>query len=220
MPDAPTLTVLHGLRLGSVVGSEDLARRTGLPVEEVRAVLATANDRGWVRHSEGRLVGWSLTRGGRAEGERLLALQLDATGNRSQVEAVHRDFLPLNTTVLRVCTEWQVVRRDGAEVANDHSDAAHDAAVLERLALAHAEALPLLGRLAAALDRFGGYADRLGHALDRTLAGRTEWFTRPTIDSYHSVWFELHEDLLATLGRRRTDERPGAARTELLEEHA
>jgi hypothetical protein len=27
------------------------------------------------------------------------------------------------------------------------------------------------------------------------------------IDSYHTVWFELHEDLLATLGRQRSQER-------------
>ena len=30
--------------------------------------------------------------------------------------------------------------------------------------------------------------------------------TKPMIDSYHSVWFELHEDLLATLGIERGSE--------------
>ena len=33
-----------------------------------------------------------------------------------------------------------------------------------------------------------------------------EWFTKPVIDSYHTVWFELHEDLLATLGIERASE--------------
>jgi hypothetical protein len=27
-----------------------------------------------------------------------------------------------------------------------------------------------------------------------------------SVDSYHSVWFHLHEDLLSTLGRTRDDE--------------
>jgi hypothetical protein len=27
------------------------------------------------------------------------------------------------------------------------------------------------------------------------------------IDSYHTIWFELHDDLLATLGLERADER-------------
>ena len=38
---------------------------------------------------------------------------------------------------------------------------------------------------------------------------RVEWFTRPMIDSYHTVWFELHENLLATLGIERAREQAG-----------
>ena len=33
-----------------------------------------------------------------------------------------------------------------------------------------------------------------------------EWITSPTRDSIHTIWFELHEHLLATLGRDRTTE--------------
>jgi hypothetical protein len=38
------------------------------------------------------------------------------------------------------------------------------------------------------------------------LEGQPEWFTKPVIDSYHTVWFELHEDLLCTLGIERASE--------------
>ena len=61
--------------------------------------------------------------------------------------------------------------------------------------------------MASLLDRFSGYSPRLSAARRRVVAGEHEWLTRPTIDSYHTVWFELHEDLLATLGRTRTQER-------------
>jgi hypothetical protein len=37
-------------------------------------------------------------------------------------------------------------------------------------------------------------------------AGDKEWFTGPLVDSYHTVWFELHEDLMATLGLERATE--------------
>lgn len=208
MSRPPSLVVLHGLRLGSVVPADALARRSGTEVAQVVEMLEVFLERGWVRQHEGRLPGWSLTRSGRAEGERLLAEQLDDAGARGRVEQVHRDFEPLNLKVLAVCTDWQVVRREGREIPNDHADGGHDLAVLERLGRIHAEVRPLLGRLGAVLDRFGGYEPRLTTALERTLAGHTEWFTRPTIDSYHTVWFELHEDLLATLGRRRSEERP------------
>ena len=36
--------------------------------------------------------------------------------------------------------------------------------------------------------------------------GEPAWVTRPRVDSCHTVWMELHEDLLATLGIDRGDE--------------
>ena len=36
--------------------------------------------------------------------------------------------------------------------------------------------------------------------------GDTEWITSPSIDSYHTVWMQLHEDLLLALGRDRATE--------------
>jgi hypothetical protein len=218
MSHGPTLAVLHGLRLGSVVPAEDLPRRSGLPPEVVRTTLEACSERGLVRHSGGRLPGWALTRAGRDENERLLAVELDATGARPVVVTSYREFLRLNARVLTVCTDWQVIRRDGHQVPNDHGDPTHDLAVLDRLGRLHGDARPLLRRLAGALERFAEYDRRLDRALRLTLSGRTEWFTRPTIDSYHSVWFELHEDLLATLGRQRSAEHD--QRTEPLQEHA
>jgi hypothetical protein len=35
-------------------------------------------------------------------------------------------------------------------------------------------------------------------------AGDAAYFAAPMIASYHTVWFELHEDLLATLGIARS----------------
>ena len=45
--------------------------------------------------------------------------------------------------------------------------------------------------------------------LDRVQGGDTDWFTKPMIASYHTVWFELHEDLLCTLGIERGSEGEG-----------
>ena len=38
------------------------------------------------------------------------------------------------------------------------------------------------------------------------LAGEHDWVDRTDIDSCHRVWFELHEDLIATLGLSRHTE--------------
>jgi hypothetical protein len=209
--DRPRLLVLHTLRLRSVAPLELVATRLSLDAASVRHELDEATRLGWVRSRSGALAGYSLTVEGRVEAERLLAEELRSRGSRAQVEARYADFLPLNRELLAICTDWQVMTVDGAEVVNDHADPERDARVLARLDRLHAEATPLTGLLAAALERFEGYGSRLAAAHARIRAGETEWLTRPTIDSYHTVWFELHEDLLATLGRRRSDERPGPA---------
>jgi hypothetical protein len=62
---------------------------------------------------------------------------------------------------------------------------------------------PLVARLGAVLDRFGGYDDRFSAALRRVTTGGPTWVNRVGSDSCHGVWMELHEDLVATLGLRR-----------------
>ncbi len=62
---------------------------------------------------------------------------------------------------------------------------------------------PLGTRLGDVLDRLDGYDARFTSALDRVTAGDTAWVNRTGADSCHSVWMELHEDLIATLGISR-----------------
>jgi hypothetical protein len=64
----------------------------------------------------------------------------------------------------------------------------------------------MLEDLVAALERYTPYLPRFETALAKLGAGELEWFTKPLIDSYHTVWFELHEDLLSTLGIERSQE--------------
>jgi len=70
----------------------------------------------------------------------------------------------------------------------------------------HDRVRPVTADLREVLERFGRYGERLRNALEKVVAGEREWFTKPVIDSYHTVWFELHEDLLATLGIERASE--------------
>jgi hypothetical protein len=112
-------------------------------------------------------------------------------------------FLPLNTDLLRVCNDWQV--RAGG-VPNDHTDVEYDWAVVDRLRALHDRTSPLTRAMAGALERFGPYRERLRRALQRVEEGDHEWFTSPRIDSYHTVWMQLHEDLLLALGIDRASE--------------
>jgi hypothetical protein len=91
-------------------------------------------------------------------------------------------------------------------VITDHSDPQHDAGVIASLEALPAKVTPICADLGAALDRFAAYGPRLTNALERVRAGDVDWFTKPMLPSYHTVWFELHEDLLATLGIERSSE--------------
>lgn len=112
-------------------------------------------------------------------------------------------FRTMNREVLQVCTDWQV-RPGGA--LNDHTDAAYDWSVIDRLEAIDDRVGPLVRRLAGADVRFGGYRERLRAARRLVVDGERDWLTSPRVDSYHTVWMELHEDLLAALGLERQAE--------------
>ena len=206
MSDDPVSSVLLALRLCSFAAADGVAGRCGVDHEVASRTLRECSESGWAAHRDGRVSGWSLTTAGHRNGELLLSRELDASGARSAVESAYERFLGLNVELLAVCTDWQVVGSPGEPAVNDHTDPLHDAAVLHRLDHLHAAALPVTEDLRTALGRFAGYRSRLVAAHARVQAGEHDWITRPTIDSYHTVWFELHEDLLATLGRERSRE--------------
>jgi hypothetical protein len=186
--------VLHAVRTLGYGDTARIAGRTGLPEDEVAGHLLDAQARGWAaHHSFAGEGGWSLTEAGKAQGERLLAAELDGAGARAAVEEVYRDFLPLNEVVAAVCTAWQLAAMGIGEPAMTLAKAV---TTLQgpATALAGVEA-----RLTARLDRFAGYHHRFATALSRA-GDEPAWITGTDRDSCHRVWFELHEDLIATLG--------------------
>ena len=118
----------------------------------------------------------------------------------------YRRFRALNAGVLDAVSRWQVRDVGGRPVRNDHRDAGYDAQVVDDLARLHRRAEPMLDALAGPLDRYRPYAPRLRHAVDRVTAGDRDWFARPVMPRSHTAWFELHEDLLTTLGLDRSAE--------------
>ncbi|WP_433234423.1 transcriptional regulator [Actinomadura nitritigenes] len=154
---------------------------------------------GWVTRSLGECGAWGLTEAGRAEDARRTVRQLEAAGTRDALTAAYRRFMVLNPELLELCSAWQLRTVDGAMAPNDRSDPVYDARVLNRFADLDGRAGAVAADLSAALPRFGRYRVRLTAALDRARSGALEHLTDSTT-SYHTVWFQLHEDLLATLG--------------------
>lgn len=199
------LLVLHSVRITGFADTPVIARRYGLDAAETAEALLDAEAYGWVAHTAfAGTGGWSLTEAGRAENERRLAAELARVDGAGEVRDVYREFLPLNALLLRACTDWQLRPTAGDRLAaNDHSDPAWDGGVLHELARIDRALSPLVDRLGSVLTRFRGYDTRFAAALARARAGESAWVDRTDVDSCHRVWFELHEDLIATLGLER-----------------
>lgn len=196
---AQDLLVLHALRCGGSSGAARVAAATGLDVAEAESELIDLARQGLVTYVSGVFGAWVLTEEGRAADARRIAEELDSAGAREAVTAGYERFLVLNPELLDLCTAWQLRPVDGTATVNDHSDPAYDARVLDRFAALHERAVPVCADLEAALPRFGRYRARLTDALERARGGEVACVA-DTTDSYHTVWAELHEDLLATLG--------------------
>lgn len=186
---SPTdLLVLHAVRLKGFADTEAVAARFDLDPRQTAEELLDAQAYGWAtRSSFADLAGWSLTDAGRRQNESRLRDELDEVGAREAVASVHERFLPLNAEAAQIFTTWQLGA--GQDPTRRLADIAE--------ALRHLE-----HRLTTHLARFAGYHDRFTEALARA-RDNPAWITGMEVDSCHRVWFELHEDLLATLNLSR-----------------
>jgi hypothetical protein len=164
--------------------------------------VARVTGAGWARMRGTALV---LTPAGRAEADARFRLEPGSEEHR-RVARAYEQFLPRNAELLRLCTDWQV--RPGG-TPNDHRDATYDWTVIDRLVALDERTGPVVRRLGKSVLRFAAYRDRLRGARRRVEGGDPDWFASPRIDSYHTVWMQLHEDLLLGLGIERASEAAG-----------
>jgi hypothetical protein len=188
--------------------------------------VPTLSDDAWTLLHDLRLRGFRAAQGGPAEDELVGAGLALARGTNLALAPAGRDahavwarltpgseeealaratyerFLVLNVEFLRICTDWQL--KPGNQ-PNDHTDTAYDFKILERLDRLDDRAGPLVEALGKVVGRFAGYRARLTDALDKIGDDRA-WLASPRCDSYHTVWMQLHEDLLTAVGVNRADE--------------
>jgi hypothetical protein len=201
------LLVLHAVRIKGFADTTAIAHRFDLDTTATEEQLLDAQAHGWITRSAfADTAGWSLTERGRAENERRLAGELADIGAAQVVGDVYHEFLPLNAQLLRACTDWQLKPAPGDRLApNDHTDRHWDDRILHQLTAIDRALHPLNHRPGDLLTRFDGYSQRFTAARTRAQAGEPAFVDRTDVDSCHRTWFELHEDLIATLGiDRRT----------------
>lgn len=210
MPPASSdeLLCLHAVRILGGSDTSRIAGRFDLDYLVAAEMLLDFQATGWVTRSEfANHAVWSLTPAGRVENERQLAAELDAVQGRAQVASAYAQFLTLNARFQQAVTGWQLQPVTGGRLmANDHTDFRYDDRILQRLTSIGNGLAEVCAVLESELARLAGYADRYRTALGRAQAGAYRWVDSIEVDSCHTAWMQLHEDLLATLGLRRGHE--------------
>ncbi len=193
------LTVLQGVRLKGRVKPADLAATLGEDLGDIAPIVERLTAAGLL--TEGATL--RITGSGSDRLAALLAEEREGIDPAAMAVA-YDEFRAVNADFKRLVTDWQL--KGGPDgVPNAHDDADYDAAVLARLDDVHARTMPIIAAVAAQLPRLSAYAAKLAAALDKVKAGETTWLTRPLIDSYHTVWFELHEELIVAVGLTREE---------------
>lgn len=190
------LAVLQAIRLKGRVTSADLAATLHTDLDDIAGLIEQLTASGFVVDQTTLRISPS----GRDRLEELLAEER-AGIDSAVLGAVYDDFRAVNADFKALVTDWQVKGPAGAP--NAHDDADYDAAVLARLDEVHARVVPIIDEAASQLPRLAAYSLKLIAALDKVKAGETAWLTRPLVDSYHTVWFELHEELIGAVGLTR-----------------
>jgi hypothetical protein len=191
------LAVLQAVRLKGRVSLADLAATLGEGTDDVAGTVERLTKSGLL--IDGKAL--RVSPDGRVRLDELLVAE------RKQIDtaalgAAYADFRAVNPEFKALVTDWQL--RDGRP--NTHDDTAYDAAVLARLDDVHRRVTPIVTAAAAQLPRLSHYSAKLQAALDHVHGGDTAWLSRPLIDSYHTVWFELHEELIVAAGLTRESE--------------
>jgi hypothetical protein len=191
------LKVLQAVRLKGRVTPADVAATVDEDPGRVAATIAELT-------AAGLLIEAEMLRVTPAGHERLNTLLAEERSGvyTAAITAAYHDFRVVNTYFKALVSDWQL--KDGAP--NTHCDPNYDAAVLHRLDEIHQRVVPIIAAAARQVPRLSAYRDKLAAALEKVKAGDTIWLTRVIADSYHTVWFELHEELILAAGLTREAE--------------
>lgn len=202
MLDQKDLT-LHGLTLKQLADAEQLADILDQDDATVAQALGQAVDEGKVMAARGSYM---ITPVGRQHLDSLYADAFaDQRGDTELVAALADFEQGVNKQMLSLMTSWQTITVDGVQQPNDHSDADYDSKVIEKLARVHERAESVLAPFAGADPLTKRFMSRLDGALQRVDRGDRDYVSNVRLDSYHTVWYQMHEHLLRMMGEERDE---------------
>ena len=189
MAPVSDLAVLMVLRVRGRGDAAAVARVVGCREADAAEAIARLRDAAALAPAAGAPAGTvGLTDDGRETLARLVAAEpLD----RDALAALYERFLVADRGLKATITAWQLAA--AAEKPAARAAVMTSAATAGGVAAALADLAPRLAR----------YPIRIAEAAGAIATGDDRFVASPRVDSLHQVWFELHEDVLVTLGRSR-----------------
>ncbi len=200
--DVSNQDVVRALAIKGYATGDMLGLALGVSAEEAAGLVERLAADGLAKDSGGM---FSLTDDGKALGTEMIAADSASWGVENATAALDA-FIALDHKMKSIVTAWQMKEIDGEQVLNDHADADYDAAVMVQLTDLHVETAAWLEPLYAGLARLDSYGRRLDAAAAAAAGGDGMYIASPRVDSYHGVWFELHEELIRLSGKTREQE--------------
>lgn len=194
--------VMHGIAVKKYATVEDICSVTGLQPDLVTALVAEAVSKGRASEAKNKYL---LTPIGQVTLKSAYSKAYSALRNDPDFCSDYESFEHINDDLKQAITDWQTIEVGGQRVPNDHANKDYDASVIDRLGDIHERVDRVLERLAERERRLNRYREKLLSALEKAEDGDISWVSDATTESYHTVWFELHEDLLRVMGREREE---------------
>lgn len=194
------LLVLQAVRLGGVADTDAVVDRAPLREADVERTLDAASRAGWVeRFIFGDTSGWIITDDGSTRLAELLRAEVLARDATTVLEATHHAFEPLNDRFVALVSRWQLESSPAAGAASADKER-----LVSSLLTIGEQLREVLSELIRVLPRFGRYPAQYAAAAESARRGDLSWVAGVGFLSCHTVWAELHQDLLSTLGRDRS----------------
>ena len=186
MLDEHAFLALNALYLKKMASVGDLAEISGLPADQVRALVNGFAERGWLLDTGGELL---LQPEGMSQVQSHYRETYSGLSQREEMPQWYGRFEFINSQFIKLVTDWQ-------QTEGDPKTQERVIATVERL-------VKLIGEITRLVPRYAGYIRRFERSVTLVDQGNRDFVCTPTVDSLHNIWFEFHEDFLTVLGRPR-----------------
>ena len=182
--------------------NEEALKSLGLSENELKLVLKNLSQEGLIRRTNSE---WIIEESGEEMIKNYRERFLRESGRSEKFLKYCEEFERLNKEFKELVTRWQLKDEGGTLVPNDHSDPEYDFKIIEELSKVHEKTMNVLERISEIIPAFKIYAKRFEDALNLLMNGNLDYMVGKDRESYHDVWFELHESLLKISGMKRIE---------------